>query len=56
MDSLHLLTLQLIIAKYLVFGGPIEEEQGLKPCPNIKPFAGINIDQVKIWGKLYYIR
>jgi len=46
MDSLHLLTLQLIIAKYLVFGGPIEEEQGLKPCPNIKPFAGINIDQL----------
>jgi hypothetical protein len=29
-----------------ILGGPIQDDQELKPCPNIKPFTKVNIDQV----------
>jgi len=46
MESLHLVTLQLIIFAYSAYGGPIKDDQELKPCPKIKPFNKVNIDQV----------
>lgn len=45
MESLHLLTLQLIIYACAAYGGPINDQE-LKPCPRIKPFNKVNIDQV----------
>ncbi|XP_025203722.1 uncharacterized protein LOC112600649 [Melanaphis sacchari] len=46
MGSSYLITLQLIIYTYLVYGGPIDDVQELKPCPKIKPFNKVNIDQL----------
>lgn len=48
MESLHLLILQLIIYACTAYGGPIKDEPELKPCPKIKPFNKVNIDQVVI--------
>jgi len=47
MYSLVLLALQLIITIHLTFSGIISEDQELKPCPKIKPFTNVNVDQVK---------
>jgi len=48
MDSLYLITLHLIIYACSTNGGPIDDDQVLKPCPKITPFKKVNIDQVKI--------
>ncbi|XP_015371545.1 PREDICTED: uncharacterized protein LOC107167147 [Diuraphis noxia] len=46
MESLHLVTLQLIIFACSACSGPIQGDQELKPCPKIKPFNKVNIDQL----------
>lgn len=47
MGSLQLLLFQLIITTCSIFGGPIQDEKELKPCPKIKPFTSVDIDQVR---------
>lgn len=47
MASFQLTLLFIVIALYSTFGGPIEDDEGLKPCPKIKPYTNVNTDQVK---------
>lgn len=53
MVSLQLTLLLIVVAFYSTFGGPIVDDQGLKPCPKIKPYTNVNTDQVKTIGKSF---